>query len=58
MDKKILKSELHELVDEFMREWCGEPGDSPVLHEEIDRPDERGSMFAEFTEWVGEKYNY
>ena len=49
------KEELHELVEDYMKNWCG-VDDMHILHEEIDKPELRSDIYKCFMEYVNEKY--
>lgn len=50
------KAELHELVHDYCHEWLGEASGEtslvPYLHDEIDHPEKRSSLYDEFMEWL------
>lgn len=52
------QAELHELVHDYVHDWCGgDEDDEANLHEEIRGPIyKRTDAYFEFMEWVNEKY--
>ena len=52
MSQPNTKSEMHEAVDFYCREYIGEPTEALYLHEEIDNPDARSERYELFREWL------
>ena len=46
-----INDELHELVEDYMKNWCG-VDDMYILHEEIDNPELRSDIHKCFMEYV------
>lgn len=44
--------DMHAEVEEYMRDWIGEPQDAIYLHEEIDEPEKRSDRYNEFIEYL------
>lgn len=52
MSNPNLKSELHDLVLDYVSNHLGEPGDGQIFHEMIDNPSLRNDEYDCFLEWV------
>lgn len=46
------KAELHEAVEDYCRDFIGEPQDAYILHEEIDNPKKRTWIYDDFMEYI------
>jgi hypothetical protein len=49
------KEELHELVEEYCRDFIGEMSVAQIIHEEIDEVFKRDIHFELFEEWAENK---
>ncbi len=48
------KKQLHDLVEDYCNNWCGEPVMAYYLHEQIDESNARDKYYQEFIEYVKE----
>jgi hypothetical protein len=54
MYEECLKEQARKYVDEYMRDWCGEPQDAYILREQLEKGE--GILYEEFKEFLSEKY--